>query len=243
MKQWTLVFIIVSILGGCAGSGSNNWVAPEGIDAKQVKKDRFECLMASRYGWSEYGYANYSRTIYNSCMDSKGYVKEVNGIESYNQAQQAAAQGNAEAQNNLGFLYAKGSGVPQDNVQAAKWYEKAAAQGVAEAQIRLGVMYLTGKGVPQDYAMARGWFEKAAAQGDAMAFLNLGLLYRDGQGVPGDLVRAYIWFSLSTAHFSGNMQKDVAKLRDGVAPYMTPAQIAKAQRFIQQCESQQFKDC
>jgi TPR repeat protein len=158
-------------------------------------------------------------------------------------AQQAAAQGKAEAQNNLGFLYAKRSGVPQDNVQAAKWYEKAAAQGLAEAQIRLGVLYVGGKGVPQDYVQARKWFEKAAAQGDAGAYLNLGLLYRDGQGVPGDLVRAYMWFSLSTAHFSGNMQKEVAKFRDGVAPYMTPAQIAEAQRLSQQCQSQQFKGC
>ena len=193
MKQWTLLFIIAIHLGGCAGSGSSNWVAPEGIDAKQVK--------------------------------------------------QAAAQGNAEAQNNLGFLYAKGSGVPQDYVQAAKWYEKAAAQGNAESQTRLGVLYDGGKGVPQDYAKARQWYEKAATQGDAIAYLNLGLLYRDGHGVPGDLVRAYMWFSLSTAHFNGNMQKEVAKFRDGVAPYMTPAQLAEAQRLSQQCQAQQSKDC
>ena len=115
MKQWTLLFVIAIHLEGCAGSGSSNWVAPEGIDAKQVK--------------------------------------------------QAASQGNTEAQNNLGFLYAKGSGVPQDYVQAAKWYEKAAAQGLAEAQIRLGVLYDGGKSVPQDYAKARKWYEKAAPRG------------------------------------------------------------------------------
>lgn len=243
MKQWTLIIIIAGLLGGCAGSGSSNWVAPEGIDAKQEKKDRFECLMASRYGWSAYGTANYSRSIHNSCMDSKGYVKEADRIESYNHAQQAAAQGNAEAQNNLGFLYAKGSGVPQDNVQAAKWYERAAVQGNAEAQNRLGVMYASGKGVPQDYAKARQWYEKAAAQGDVWAPLSLGLLYRDGHGVQGDLVRAYMWFSIAAARSTDAVHKEVAEFRDVVASRMTPTQLAEAQRLSQQCQARQFKGC
>jgi len=43
--------------------------------------------------------------------------------------EQAAAQGNAAAQFNLGVLYKKGQGVPQNNATARKWFEKAAAQG------------------------------------------------------------------------------------------------------------------
>ena len=39
----------------------------------------------------------------------------------------AAAQGNAEAQFNLGIMYANGHGVPQDYVQAHKWFNLAAA--------------------------------------------------------------------------------------------------------------------
>jgi len=34
----------------------------------------------------------------------------------------AAEQGYASAQNNLGFMYAYGRGVPQDYAEAAKWY-------------------------------------------------------------------------------------------------------------------------
>lgn len=97
--------------------------------------------------------------------------------------------------------------------------------------------------MPQNYAKARQWFEQAAAQGDASGFLNLGLLYRDGNGVPEDLVRAYMWFNLSTAHFNGTMQKLAAQFRDGVVPYMTPSEIADAQRLSQQCQAQQFKGC
>jgi len=41
----------------------------------------------------------------------------------------AAAQGNANAQLNLGIMYGKGEGVPEDYVQAYAWLNLAAAQG------------------------------------------------------------------------------------------------------------------
>jgi uncharacterized protein len=65
-----------------------------------------------------------------------------------------AAQGNAEAQSNLGIRYANGQGVPQDYAEAHKWFSLAAAQGDARAQSNLGVMYHEGQGVPQDYTEA-----------------------------------------------------------------------------------------
>ncbi len=40
----------------------------------------------------------------------------------------AAAQGVAEAQYNLGVMYGKGQGVPQDSVQAYMWYDLAASR-------------------------------------------------------------------------------------------------------------------
>jgi TPR repeat protein len=42
--------------------------------------------------------------------------------------QKAAEQGLANAQGNLGFMYANGQGVPQDCVQAHKWWNLAAAR-------------------------------------------------------------------------------------------------------------------
>ena len=41
----------------------------------------------------------------------------------------AAAQGHADAQFNLGFMHAKGRGVPPDYGLALKWYRLAAARG------------------------------------------------------------------------------------------------------------------
>jgi TPR repeat protein len=42
---------------------------------------------------------------------------------------QAAEQGLAEAQYNLGSCYAKGDGVAKDNVEAYKWLSLARSQG------------------------------------------------------------------------------------------------------------------
>jgi TPR repeat protein len=42
---------------------------------------------------------------------------------------EAADQGVGEAQFGLGLLYARGQGVPQDDVQAYMWFELSAAQG------------------------------------------------------------------------------------------------------------------
>jgi TPR repeat protein len=45
-------------------------------------------------------------------------------------------------------LYDKGRGVPQDYVQAKKWYRNSSEQGLSIAQNFLGFMYLLGHGVP-----------------------------------------------------------------------------------------------
>jgi uncharacterized protein len=75
-----------------------------------------------------------------------------------------AEQGDAEAQNNLGMMYANGKGVVQDDKQAAFWFRKAAEQGEAMAQFNLGRMYFNGTGVPKNYAQAYLWTNLAAAQ-------------------------------------------------------------------------------
>ena len=77
---------------------------------------------------------------------------------------QRAEEGDADAQYELGFVYARGLGVPQDYAQAATWYRLAADQGHAPAQLNLGVLYRNGEGVPQDYTEAHKWYNLAAAR-------------------------------------------------------------------------------
>ena len=78
-------------------------------------------------------------------------------------------QGNARDQNNLGQLYRRGQGVPQNYKTAVKWFTLAAEQGFAVAQYNLGWMYYNGDGVPQNYKTAVKWYTLAAEQGHAAA--------------------------------------------------------------------------
>src|SRR5438105_9430600 len=114
--------------------------------------------------------------------------------QSFVESKKRADSGNADAQVNLGLLYAKGEGVPKDFAQARQWYEKAATQGNAQAQVNLGEMYARSEGVPQDYDKAMEWIQKAAAQGHARAQVDLGEMYADGWGVPKDAAKAVEWY-------------------------------------------------
>ena len=150
-----------------------------------------------------------------------------------------AAQGIAEAQFNLGYMYYFGRGVPQDYAEAVKWHRLAAAQVIADAQFNLGMTYSSGRGVPQDYVEAVKWYRLAAAQGHADAQFNLGMNYSSGRGVPQDYVRAHMWSNL--AAISGDA--DAVKNRENTAKKMTPAQIAEAQKLARDCQARQFKNC
>lgn len=111
--------------------------------------------------------------------------------------QSLATQGIAQAQFNLGLMYAQGQGVVQDDEEAVKWYKLAGAQGQVSALHNLCVMYANGRGVVQDYAVAGKWFKLAARQGQVSAQFILALMYQAGQGMEQDYAEAARWFRLA----------------------------------------------
>lgn len=136
-----------------------------------------------------------------------------------------AAQGDAEAQLQLGMRYAEGDGVIQNDKEAAKWFALAANQGLAEAQYQYGLVLLQGRGVVQDYKAAFSWIEKPAQRGYAKAQFSLGELYRYGTGTAIDKARAYLWFNLAAAQGV----EAAAKARDSLVWQLKPEQIAAMQ--------------
>ena len=52
-----------------------------------------------------------------------------------------AEQGNTQAQSNLGLMYDKGQGVPQDDKEAVKWWRLSAEQRNERAQYNLSLMH------------------------------------------------------------------------------------------------------
>ena len=124
----------------------------------------------------------------------------------------SAGEGNANAQYNLGVLYERGQGIPQDYTQAVYWYQKAAQQGYAVAENNLAGMYLDGRGLPQDNAQALYWYRKAADQGLATAQENLGDLYFLGKGGPQDYSKAVYWYLKAAEQGYGKAQYNLGNM-------------------------------
>jgi TPR repeat protein len=101
------------------------------------------------------------------------------------------------AQNELGFFYQQGFGLPEDLTQALFWYRKAAEAGVASAQFNLGLACLYGTGQVKDEKQSVAWFHRAAEQGDADACQWLAELYVAGQGVTKNETEAYAYCLLA----------------------------------------------
>ena len=157
----------------------------------------------------------------------------------FDETLELAEKGYAAAQYNLGQMYRRGEGVPENDALAVKWYRKAANQGHARAQYNLGFMYDLGRGVPENDGEAVKWYRKAAEQGNAYAQDNLGVMYYSGQGVPENSIRAYVWWSMGKTQGHANAGKNI----DILKTEMTPKQIADGQALAAKCFESNYKDC
>jgi TPR repeat protein len=113
----------------------------------------------------------------------------------------AADLGSAEAQYDLGALYATGEeGFPQDAHISRRYYALAAEQGNVDAQYNLGMMWLWGEGGTVDVQRGLKLLEQAAStreQQDAMSIDAAQILsdvYAQGlYGIEADSVEAERW--------------------------------------------------
>ena len=151
-----------------------------------------------------------------------------------------AEQGDADAQNKVGWAYFYGKGVPQDYAEALKWFQLAAEQGWAKSQMNLGYMYVNGQGVPQDYAEALKWFQLAAEQGLDQAQYVLGLMYQDGNGALQNFAEAAKWYRMAADQGLAPAQNLLGLLYDqgqGV-----PQDNAEAAKWYRMAADQGFAD-
>jgi hypothetical protein len=81
-----------------------------------------------------------------------------------------------------------------------------------------------------DYAIAVRRLEPLAERGDGAAQYKLGFMYQRGQGVTQDLVVARMWYDISARQHT----PAAAEARDYMATFMTPEQIAEAQKLARE---------
>lgn len=109
--------------------------------------------------------------------------------EKFRAAEQAAKQGDLEAQLQLGVMYHLGKGTEEDKDMAIYWYKKAADQGHPEAQYKYAYFL--------DISCNKiiSWYEKAGKQGNISAQEKCGVIYYNGLvGVEQDQAKALYWY-------------------------------------------------
>jgi uncharacterized protein len=116
--------------------------------------------------------------------DGKGIAK--NDAEAMQWAHKAADQGNAEAQDFVGFAYLRGAVVKRNTALAFAYFEEAADES-AQAAFNLGQCYFGAQGTPQDCVKGIECWEKAAAKGHGRA---AAMAYHAGEGIPRDAKKA-----------------------------------------------------
>lgn len=82
---------------------------------------------------------------------------------------QLAAQGDAQAQYQLGVAHRDGKGARKDLGEAASWFAMAAGNGVAPAAVELARAYEQGAGVKRGPNEAARWWYRAGELGDETA--------------------------------------------------------------------------
>ena len=147
--------------------------------------------------------------------------------------QQAAQQGDAESQYQLGGIFEPEFPSNQEAwCKAIDLYQSAASQHHAKAQLKLGDCFFSGSGVSEDKAEAARFWRKAAEQGEKQAQLKLGLALWFGQGIGEDKQAALEWFQKSAEQ--GDKQSQV---RLGAYNGQAKEQYELAEIIIDRCLS------
>lgn len=135
-------------------------------------------------------------TIAMSAMSQTKYEKYID----------AANQGDAEAQYQIGMCYREGTGVRKNMKMSAQWFTKSAEQGHAKAQFQIGWAYnFKVYGVKPDREQALYWMTKSAEQGCVEAQEALGLNFYSDFGMSPNPSKAFYWLTKAAEQGSTNV--------------------------------------
>jgi eukaryotic-like serine/threonine-protein kinase len=108
--------------------------------------------------------------------------------------EQAARNGDAQAQFRMGARYDAGVGTTKNPTLAAEMYLKAAQSGMTEAYPIIATKLEVGLGKPLNLAEAARWYEEAAKAGDLPSELKIAGWYALGRGVRKQEATAARWY-------------------------------------------------
>jgi TPR repeat protein len=152
-------------------------------------QEAFRCVQsrAEQHGWD---WAQYRLGVY--------YLRGREGVKADPKKaaiwfKKAAAQGNHQAEHELGAIYYFGTGVQRSHPEAVHWYQKAVDGGFALSQFALGQILTTGKGLPKNTTEGARLLTLSAEQGYPEAQCALAQCYEQGEGVEPSLDKSLFW--------------------------------------------------
>jgi TPR repeat protein len=196
-QLWTLFITIVTLASASAQQGKPD-VCPRdandfiGVQQRAAANDPI------------------AQTALAFCYDFGMHVRP-DGKEFIRLLTEAAGQGYAPAQYEVGRIYLYGRGVPIDYAKALLWEQKAAEQGDPRAQRDLAFIYERGFGVTADPAQAAAWNRKAAAQGHPEAQMHLAKALDEGAGVSKNPDEARQWYGKAAKQEHSAAQLELAR--------------------------------
>jgi len=152
------VFAVIGCFGLRHSAGADNALYGVPTDLSLTVADQNRCRLLSQ------------RDLYNYDCD-----------EDFAIVRQKSEEGDVDAMNRLGIMYARGRGVDKNYGKALIWFRRSALLGYAPAMANLGTMYQKGAGVRRNYRQAYMWLRVAVALGvpeedhDAIMF-KLGMI-------------------------------------------------------------------
>ncbi len=137
------------------------------------------------------------------------------------------------AMNNLAFGYASGKVLPQNDAEAAFWYEQASEMGLARASFALAQLFEVGRGGPVSLNRAITYYQTAARQGDKRGLERLAKLTLAGAldtvAAPHTAVP---WMMI--AAFENEDADALAWIQDQASKGVRPAQVQLGMWYLDQ---------
>ena len=152
----------------------------------------------------------------------------------------AANNGDAKAQYNIGLCYVFGNGVSKNKKKAVTWIMNAAEQDYSDAQNALGDYYYNGFGVKRDFEKAFYWYKRAADLGDPLGLNNVGMCYYRGIGVNENSQKALEFLKKSAEKKNISAIMNLEKIFGIKLPNnnMQQSNIAQQHNAVQQNQTQ-----
>lgn len=152
-------------------------------------------------------------------------------------------QGDANACESLGIMYAKGQGFKQSHVTARKFFHKSCDLGNAEICEHLGKIYKNGERVRKDVFKSFENYKKSCELGRKVGCYNLGMMYSNGRGTRQNDACAEQAFTKACALGGARTSYLVGVFYSGKGPLNSHYFIKAKEYFEQGCEGKETKAC